>query len=87
MAQGCPTLAANATCLPEILGDGGELFSLENNQELTELLRRVASDNAFRSDLSRRAANRSLAFSWRQTAEQTLAVYRELITANPRSSP
>ncbi len=27
MATGCPTFASRATCLPEILGDGGETFA------------------------------------------------------------
>ncbi len=78
MAVGCPTLAARATCLPEILGSGGETFSLENTSELAALLRRVATDESFRSELSSRARARSAEFSWRRTAEGTAAVYREL---------
>jgi glycosyltransferase involved in cell wall biosynthesis len=79
MAVGCPTLAARATCLPEVLGDGGATFSLNDTAELAGLLRRVATDDAFRSDLSARARARSSAFSWRRTAEGTAAVYRDLL--------
>jgi glycosyltransferase involved in cell wall biosynthesis len=78
MAQGCPTLASRATCLPEVLGDGGETFALDDPSELAALLRRTASDPAFREDLSRRALARSSAFSWRKTAEETVSVYRDL---------
>ncbi len=79
MAVGCPTLAARATCLPEVLGDGGATFALGDPSELAALLRRVATDDAFRSDLSARALARSGAFSWRRTAEGTVAVYRDLV--------
>ena len=79
MAVGCPTLAARATCLPEVLGDGGATFSLEDTAELAALLRRVANDDAFRADLSARARARSTAFSWRRTAVGTVAVYRDLV--------
>jgi glycosyltransferase involved in cell wall biosynthesis len=83
MAVGCPTLAARATCLPEVLGDGGETFSLDTTDELAALLRRVAADAPFRSDLSARARARSAAFSWRRTAEGTVAVYRDLLRFLP----
>lgn len=79
MAVGCPTLAARATCLPEVLGDGGATFSLDDPAELPALLRRIATDEAFRTDLSARARARSAAFSWRRTAEATAAVYRDLL--------
>jgi glycosyltransferase involved in cell wall biosynthesis len=79
MAVGCPTLAARATCLPEVLGDGGVTFSLGDPSELAALLRRVADDDAFRADLSARARARSAAFSWRRTAGETVAVYRDLL--------
>ena len=61
MAVGCPTLAARATCLPEVLGSGGETFSLETTDELAALLHRVATDESFRAELSAwaRAARRT----------------------------
>jgi glycosyltransferase involved in cell wall biosynthesis len=83
MAVGCPTLAARATCLPEVLGNGGETFALDDPGELATLLRRVAEDPAFRADLSSRARARSADFSWRQAAEQTAAVYRSLASLTP----
>jgi glycosyltransferase involved in cell wall biosynthesis len=78
MAVGCPTLAARATCLPEVLGNGGATFALDDPAELASLLRRVANDQAFRADLSSRALARSADFSWRHAAEQTACVYRTL---------
>ena len=79
MALGCPVLAARASSLPEVLGAGGETFALENTSELVALMRRVASDADFREDLIRRARVRSAHFSWKMTAERTVAVYREVL--------
>jgi hypothetical protein len=79
MAVACPTLAARATCLPEVLGSGGETFSLGDTSELAALLRRVATDESFRAELSNRARVRSAEFSWRRTAEGTVGVYHELL--------
>lgn len=79
MAVGTPVLAARATCLPEILGDGGETFSLAEEAELVSLLQRVAVDDGYRSDLAQKASRRGHDFGWRRTAEQTVAVYRRAI--------
>jgi glycosyltransferase involved in cell wall biosynthesis len=78
MATGCPVLVARATSLPEIAGDGGETFALADTTELTALLRRVATDPAFRDQLAARARRRSAAFSWDRAAGETAAVYRAL---------
>ena len=79
MAVGCPTLAANATCLPEVLGDGGELFDLTETTELVELLRRLNRDTTYRNYLIDRAKKRSNDFNWQRTAKQTLSIYRARI--------
>jgi glycosyltransferase involved in cell wall biosynthesis len=75
MSAGCPTLAARATSLPEVLGAGGETFALDSADELVALLRRLNADDSFRSDLSRRARLRSADFSWASTASRTIGVY------------
>jgi glycosyltransferase involved in cell wall biosynthesis len=79
MAVGCPTFAAAATSLPEVLGAGGDTFPLDAPSALAVLLRRVASDPAYRRELSARGLARARDFSWDQTAERTAAVYRRLI--------
>lgn len=79
MTMGTPVLAGRATCLPEILGEGGETFSLSDTAELVGLLQRVATDDAYRNELIERASRRSQDFSWRRTAEQTVAVYRRAV--------
>jgi len=79
MAVGCPVLAARATCLPEVLGLGGETFSLDEPSELAGLLHRLVSDSAYRRELAEKAQRRSADFSWARAADQTVEVYQSLI--------
>ncbi len=81
MAVGCPVLAARVTCLPEILGSGGETFALGDPGELAGLLRRVATDESFRTELANRGRIRSAEFSWDRAATETAAVYRQVLEA------
>jgi glycosyltransferase involved in cell wall biosynthesis len=81
MAVGCPVLAANATCLPEVLGDGGELFSLaENSTELVDLLRHVSHDRSYYLDLVHKAKHRSQNFDWQNTALETKSIYQKYLS-------
>jgi glycosyltransferase involved in cell wall biosynthesis len=80
MAVGCPILAANATCLPEVLEDGGELFSLsEGNAELVSLLKRLNKDISYTLELSEKSKQRSQKFDWHHTAIQTQSVYQNIL--------
>ncbi len=78
MVSDCPVLAAKATCLPEILGDGGETFAISDTQELVILLQRLTSDCDYYNYLVNQAKNRSHKFNWERTARQTKQVYKEL---------
>jgi len=86
MTMGCPVLAARATCLPEILGRGGETFGLSDSSELALLLPRL-HDDGFRRGLVDRARARAVDFSWARTAAATVEVYRQVVrmTACPGS--
>jgi glycosyltransferase involved in cell wall biosynthesis len=79
MAVGCPTLAARATSLPEVLGSGGETFDPSDPSDLAAHLRRLVADPDHWAKLARRAKARSADFSWSRTAEGTVAVYRSAV--------
>jgi glycosyltransferase involved in cell wall biosynthesis len=79
MAVGCPVLAANTTCLPEVLGDGGEIFSVAKPTELVNLLRRLNRDKSYYHHLVKMAKKRDLDFNWSETARQTQIIYRDLL--------
>jgi hypothetical protein len=78
LSASCPVLAARATCLPEILGDGGQTFGLDKLSELQELLVRLVTDAAFQENLKSRAGQMATFYSWTQTAIATQTLYTSL---------
>ncbi|MCF7787569.1 MAG: glycosyltransferase family 4 protein [Prosthecobacter sp.] len=81
-AMGCPVIAADATSLPEVLGLGGESFNLDSTQQLSALMKRIASDESYRDQLKKRAVTRSVTFSWDETARLTARVYSNILSQN-----
>jgi glycosyltransferase involved in cell wall biosynthesis len=80
MACGAPVIASNTTSIPEVTGtDGAELIDPRNPQALANVMATLLCDADRRSKLGRAALARSQTFSWKRCAEQTLAVYGDLI--------
>jgi glycosyltransferase involved in cell wall biosynthesis len=78
MASGVPVIAANRTSLPEVVGEAGLLVEPEPDA-LVEAMTRVLTSPALADDLRQRGLMRSGQFSWRRTAELTLAAYHEAL--------
>ena len=84
MASGSPLLCSNRRAMPEIAGDAAVFFDPDNREELVRLLRRFAVDTELKNQLRSRGLERAKAFSWLETAEQTVAIYRSLVGRNGR---
>ncbi len=78
MACGTPVLVSNRSSLPEVVGDGGLLVDPDDAAAVAAGMAALARDESLRVHLRDRALARAARFSWRRTAQQTLAVYREL---------
>ena len=75
MACGVPVLAADASSLPEVVGDSGILFAPHDHKALADHLARVLGDRAYRDDLIARGFARVRQFSWEQTAASYLDAF------------
>jgi glycosyltransferase involved in cell wall biosynthesis len=80
MAAGVPVVAARAGSLPEIYADAAEYCDPHDVESIATALANVSGDEALRARLSKLGRERAFGFSWRRTAEQTLAVYREAVS-------
>lgn len=80
MACGVPVICANASSLPEVVGDAGMLVDPYDEAELVRALTRMAEDEAERTTLGRLARGRSKQFTWSRCADETQAVYRSVIS-------
>lgn len=79
MTVGCPVLAARSSCLPEILGEGGETFDLDNYSCLKQLLIQVCTDIKFRKYLSECAQKKAKFYLWSNNAVATHNVYSSFV--------
>jgi len=79
MSCGTPTIAANVSSLPEILGTAGLLFPPNNQVIFLEKINQLLANKSLRSELSKKALEQAAKFSWEKTAQETLAVFEELL--------
>lgn len=79
MACGSPVCASNSSSLPEVGGDVARYFDPHDVGGMTAALREVLEDTDLRADLRRRGLERAAQFSWRSTAERTVALYERVL--------
>ena len=77
MAAGCPVACANATALPETVGDAALLFDPTDAGAIASAIDRLWHDATRRDALRRTGHLRARRFTWQRTALQTLQVYRD----------
>jgi glycosyltransferase involved in cell wall biosynthesis len=79
MVRGTPVLAARAGALPETGGEAAAYFDPGLPGSLADQLGHLLSDPGERARRSERGRTWAARFTWRETARQTAAVYRELV--------
>jgi glycosyltransferase involved in cell wall biosynthesis len=80
MGCGTPVVCSNRTSLPEVVGDAAITVDPDDTRAFVDAIRRVLTDEALQNDLRARSLARAKQFSWRKTAQETLAVYEEVLT-------
>lgn len=80
MAAGTPVVCSSAAALPEIGGSACLYFDPENVADMAEKMTQVCGDASIRNRLREQGLARVAEFSWEQTARQTLAIYRRVLS-------
>ncbi|TKB26455.1 glycosyltransferase family 4 protein [Desulfopila sp. IMCC35006] len=80
MSFDCPVVCSNASSIPEVVGDAAELFDPNSSEALWGSIERVLNDEVLRQTLVVRGRERIKQFSWENCADQTLDVYRRLLS-------
>jgi alpha-1,3-rhamnosyl/mannosyltransferase len=78
MSRGCPVVAADATALPEVGGDGAVLLPLEDARRWTDELDRLLTDADHRAALSVAGRVRADQFGWPAVAQRFVEVYERV---------
>jgi glycosyltransferase involved in cell wall biosynthesis len=79
MSVGCPVVCSDSTSLPEVVGDAALLFDPQSVDEMTSQMEKLAYSDSLRGDLIAKGLERSRMFSWRRCAEETMAVYSQVL--------
>lgn len=79
MSLGCPVACSNTSSFPEIVGDAGEFFNPNDENEICNAIEQIV----FKPERARLLANNGLErvkkFSWQKCAQQTLNIYENLL--------
>ncbi|MBA2501339.1 MAG: glycosyltransferase family 4 protein [Pyrinomonadaceae bacterium] len=77
MACGAAVITGNRTSLPEVVGDAALTVNPFDEEELAAAIGKLIDDENLRALLQRKGVERAAQFSWRQTAQLTLAAYEQ----------
>jgi len=80
LAHGLPLVSSRATCLPEIYKDGAIYFDPKSTSDMAEKIKLVLQDKELASKLRQRGPKVANQYSWERMAEQTLKIYKQIIT-------
>ncbi len=79
MQCGTPVVVADRASLPEVVGDAGLLIDPDDPSTIAEACRRLLDDPDLGTHYRRAGIKQARTFSWRATAEKTLAAYRAVL--------
>lgn len=76
MSVGTPVVAAAASCLPEILGDGALMPQPHDHRGFADAIESVLSRPDLRAEMVARGRARAAQYTWQRCADRTVAAYR-----------
>ena len=85
MACGVPVACSNVSSLPEVVGDAALQFDPLDAEDIADKIAKIIDDSTLRSSLIARGHKRAAQFTWENTAQKTLQVFRD--TANKIGIP
>lgn len=84
MGLGAPVVSSNATCLPEVYGDGALYFDPNSVDDMANTIDKVLSDKNLRNDLIKKGYSQFKKYSWERMANQTYGVYMDVLKTKKR---
>jgi alpha-1,3-rhamnosyl/mannosyltransferase len=78
-ACGCPVVCSSGGALPEVAGDAAMVMESWEAKDWATAIAALLADSSKLEGFRQRGRERLNRFSWKDTAEKTVAVYREVI--------
>jgi len=79
MACGTPVVVSDVSSLPEVAGNAGMCIPPHDPAAWSATLRRIYADDAWRAEARQMGLKRAETFTWRATADATIASYRRAL--------
>ena len=76
--SGTPVITSSMSSLPEVVGDAAMLVNPENVFDIARGIKEVLLDDDLRQRLSEAGRVHAARYSWKNTAQQVLEIYREI---------
>lgn len=86
MQVGCPVATSGISSMPEIGGDAATYFDPYSVEEMARRMGELAADAALRKRLAAAGITRAQEFSWERTTQDTLDVYRQVLSGDAAAS-
>ena len=78
MKAGVPLIAADATAIPEVVGDGGILLPPDDEEKWADGIAKIFKNRDFTEELINKGKERLKQFPWEKAARETLEVYKKI---------
>lgn len=79
MQSGCPTVVTREGCIPEVAGEGGFYVDGYDVHSIANGIGEVFYTKKLQELLSRKGLGQAKKFTWRKTAEGTIAAYKKAL--------
>ena len=80
MACGCPVITTKEGSLKEVAGEGAFFADGYDVVSIASALKKVLSDENIQNELTQKGLENVKRFSWKKTAEETIGVYRDVLS-------
>ncbi len=80
MACGTPVICSKTSSMPELGGQAAHYFDPYDIDDMFEAISAVLEDSDLRQEMRQGGFEQVVQFSWKRTARETLALYRQLMT-------
>lgn len=86
MACGCPVVLGNHSSFPEVAGEAGVFFNVNNSQDLKNKIKSLLLDTSLRKKYSLKGLVQVQNFTWEDAAKECFNVYYEAIKVKSQGS-
>lgn len=79
MSCGCPVVLARHSSFPEVAGEAGVYFELNDEKDLKKQLSLLLDNEELRLDYSRKGIDQANKFSWQKTTADCITVFESIL--------